>query len=148
MKEYSSIVNLYFKSVKSMAEIESTPRDFGIDDLLYSSEIHTLVAIGKHPGCNLTELAYDLDITKGGAGKFTKKLLEKSLITKSQLPGNKKEVVFHITRKGKIAYEHHELFEQRRFGAIYKLMDSMEEEEVEKLEDFLIKLNQILDADD
>lgn len=148
MNKHENIVNLYFKSMKTMAEIESIPRAFGIEDLLYSSEIHTVVAIGKHPGCNLTELAHDLDITKGGAGKFVKKLLEKGLITKSQLPENKKEVVFHITEKGKVAYEHHELFEQKRFGEIFKLMDAMEEEDIEKLEDFLIKLNQILEAGD
>ncbi len=148
MKAYEKIIKLYFKSMKTMATIESTPRDFGTGDMLYSSEIHTVVEIGKHPGCSLTELAAYLDITKGGAGKFVKKLLLKELITKTQLPDNKKEVIFNITEKGKVAYEHHELFEQRRFGEIYKVMRTMGEEDMKKLEGFLVKLNQILDTDD
>jgi len=144
MNKYDQIIKLYFKSIKSMEEIESTPRDFGTGDLLYSSEIHTLVAIGKHPGCNLTELAIDLDITKGGAGKFVRKLLSKELIFKTQFPNNKKEVIFYLTDKGEIAYKSHEHFEQVRFGKIFETMDSMGDVEVGILENFLIKLNEIL----
>jgi len=146
MNNYENIIKLYFKSMKSFEKIESTPRNFGTGDFLYSSEIHTLVAIGKHQGCNLTELAMDLNITKGGAGKFIKKLLNKDLIHKTQLPNNKKEVIFYMTDKGRIAYDTHELFEQDRFGKIFETLDSMEEKKVKDLEDFLKKLNEILDA--
>ena len=146
MNSFEHIIKLYFKSIKFMEVIESTPRDFGTGDLLYSSTIHTLVAIGKHPGCNLTELASDLDITKGGAGKFVRKLISKELIVKTQLPNNKKEVIFNMTNKGKIAYTRHERFEQLRFGEIFETLDSMDIRDVKVLEDFLTKLNKILDT--
>ncbi|QUH31360.1 MarR family winged helix-turn-helix transcriptional regulator [Vallitalea guaymasensis] len=144
MKSYKNIIKLYFSSMESFDEIKKTPKDFGTGDLLYGSEIHTIVAIGKNPGSNMTEIARIMDITKGGVQKFTKKLLAKDLIYKTHLPDNKKEVIFGLTKKGNIAFKMHEDFEQRRFGKIYDVMDAMEEKELQVLEDFLTKLNEIL----
>lgn len=105
MKDYENIIKLYFKSLKAFNEFESIPRDFGTGgDMLYSSEIHTLQAIGRNANINLTELAEKLDISKSGASKFVLKLLEKDLITKNKLINNKKEVVFNLTEKGLIAF--------------------------------------------
>ncbi|WP_313344585.1 MarR family transcriptional regulator [Sedimentibacter sp.] len=146
MKNYENIIKLYFSSMKLFEEIEKTPKDFGTGDLLYGSEIHTIVAIGENPGSNMTELAGIMDITKGGVQKFVKKLLAKDLIYKTQLPDNKKEVIYGLTKKGNIAYKMHETFEQKRFGKIYEIMDAMEEKEFRVLEGFLTELNAILSA--
>jgi DNA-binding MarR family transcriptional regulator len=146
MKNYENIIKLYFSSMKLFEEIEKTPKDFGTGDLLYGSEIHTIVAIGKNPGSNMTEIAEIMDITKGGVQKFVKKLLAKDLIYKTQLPDNKKEFIYGLTKKGNIAYKMHEDFEQKRFGKIYETMDAMDEKEFQVLEEFLTKLNKILRA--
>ncbi|GMQ57433.1 MarR family transcriptional regulator [Vallitalea sediminicola] len=146
MKNYKNIIKQYFTSMKLFEKIEKTPKDFGTEDLLYASEIHTIVAIGKNPESNMTEIARIMDITKGGVQKFVKKLLAKDLIYKTQLPDNKKEVIYGLTTRGKIAFKGHEAFEKKRFGEIYGLMDSMEEEELQVLENFLTKLNEILRA--
>ncbi|QUI24941.1 MarR family transcriptional regulator [Vallitalea pronyensis] len=139
-----NVIKLYFKSVKMFNELESIPRDFGTGDLLYSSEIHTLVAIGNHPDVNLTELANILDITKGGASKFVKKLLEKALINKKSLATNKKEVLFELTEKGRVAFHGHEKFSQDVFGDIYSTLSAMDASEIKFLESFLHDLNAIL----
>lgn len=146
MKNYENIIKLYFSSMKLFDEIEKTPKDFGTGDLLYGSEIHTVVAIGENPGSNMTEIAGIMDITKGGVQKFVKKLLAKDLIYKTHLPDNKKEVIYGLTKKGNIAYKMHETFEQKRFGKIYEIMDAMEEKEFRVLEEFLTELNKILSA--
>lgn len=148
MKNYKNIIKLYFSSVKSFEEIEKTPKDFGTGDLLYGSEIHTIVAIGENPGCNMTEIAGIMNITKGGVQKFAKKLLAKDLIYKTHIPDNKKEVIYGLTKKGNKAFQMHEEFEQKRFGKIFELMDSMEAKELQVLEDFLTKLNNILSTGD
>ena len=96
MKTYEKVIEQYFKSIKYFNEFESTPRDFGTNDLLFKSEIHTIIAIGKNPGINLTELASVLDITMAGASKFVKKLMNKELVLKSRLVDNKKEVIFYL----------------------------------------------------
>lgn len=144
MNKHKTVIKEYFKSIVAFQAIEREPKDFGTGDLLYSSEIHTLVAIAKYPGCNLTELASALDITKGGAGKFVKKLLAKDLIIKTRHQDNKKEVIFYTTAKGKTAYRHHADFERQMFGEIYQTLDTMSTSQVQVLEDFLVKLNQIL----
>lgn len=144
MDTIQKVIKLYFKSIKMFNEFESIPRDFGTGDLLYSSEIHTLVAIGKHPDVNLTELAKILDITKGGASKFVKKLLEKELINKKTLMTNKKEVYFELTQKGLVAYNGHEEFSQDVFRDIYDKLSEMDTNEIKFLESFLEGLNDIL----
>jgi DNA-binding MarR family transcriptional regulator len=137
MKNYERIIKLYFKSVREFNEFESTPRDFGTGDLLFSSEIHTLQAIGNNSSINLTELAEKLDISKGGTSKFVRKLLDKGLITKSKHLSNKKEVVFNLTEKGLVAYLGHETFDKEVFGSIYKVLSCLEENQTEFLASFL-----------
>lgn len=141
MNEYKRITELYFKSIKGFNEFESIPRDFGSGDLLYSSEIHTLQAIGNNENINLTELAIILDISKSGTSKFVKKLLDKDLITKSKNSGNKKEVVFNLTEKGKKAYFGHEVFSKKTFTPIHKILSSLSKNEMDILESFLYDLN-------
>ncbi|QOR35191.1 MarR family transcriptional regulator [Clostridium sp. 'deep sea'] len=140
MKTYESIIKLYFKSVREFNEFESTPRDFGTGDLLYSSEIHTLQAIGNNSSINLTELADKLDISKSGTSKFVRKLLDKGLITKSKHVGNKKEVVFNLTEKGLVAYLGHEAFSNETFDSIYKVLSCLNENQADFLESFLRNL--------
>lgn len=140
MKNYEKIIKLYFNSVREFNEFESIPRDFGTGDLLYSSEIHTLQVIGKNSNINLTELAAKLDISKSGASKFVKKLIEKKLITKSKYLSNRKEVVFNLTEKGVIAYLGHEKFDLEVFASIYKILSGLDEKEKEFLESFLDQL--------
>lgn len=140
MKDYKKIIKLYFSSVKGFNEFESVPRDFGTGDLLFSSEIHTLQAIGKNPEINLTDLSILLDISKSGTSKFIRKLLEKDLIVKGRPLNNKKEVIYTLTEKGRIAYQSHEAFDKKMFGTIHDILSELTDEENEFLESFLSKL--------
>ncbi len=140
MKSYERIIELYFKSISGFNEFESIPRDFGTGDLLYSSEIHTLQAIGNNANINLTELAEKLDISKSGTSKFVKKLLAKDLITKSKQLSNKKEVVFNLTEKGLIAYLGHETFSKEVFNSIYNILSRLDKNQIDFLESFLNEL--------
>lgn len=142
MTDYNKVTKLYFKSIKEFNEFESIPRDFGTGDLLYSSEIHTLQAIGDNTDINLTELSLKLDVSKSAVSKFVKKLLDKGLITKSKLQGNKKEVVFGLTDKGRTAYIGHKKFSQETFKPIFNILSKLDKEQVDFLEKFLGELTQ------
>jgi DNA-binding MarR family transcriptional regulator len=146
MKNYQKVINQYFKSVRNFNEFESKPRDFGTGDLLYSSEIHTLVAIGNKGSLNLTELSRDLEITKGGTSKFVKKLLEKELIIKEKLYDNRKETFFRLTDRGAIAYEGHEVFSREMFGDIIDNLSELSEGEIDTLGGFLELLNNVING--
>ena len=142
MNDSSKIINLYFQSIKRFGDLESMPRNFGTDDLLYSSEINTVQAIGNNPNINLTLLAERLGISKSGASKFTGKLLEKGLITKNKLIDNDKEVVFNLTKLGYTAYAEHDAFSKSTFQAIYNILDQLDGDQTAFLESFLEDLNE------
>jgi len=63
-----------------IAAIEKSPRDFGSGDLLYRSEIHTLMAIGENPGANVTDLASHSGISKSAVSQMVNKLSHRNLV--------------------------------------------------------------------
>lgn len=145
MIRYERVVDLYFHSMKRFEELEKAPRNFGTEDLLYSSEIHTVQAIGDNPNINLTGLAERLGITKSGVSKFIGKLLEKGLITKNKLINNDKEVVFNLTKKGNTAYLKHEEFSKEIFKPVFDLLSDLDEGQTAFLENFFKELCKIID---
>jgi len=145
MKNSKKIISLYFRSMKRFEELERVPQNFGTEHLLYSSEIHTIQAIGDHPNINLTSLADSLGISKSGASKFIGKLLQKGLITKNKQINNDKEVVFNLTKTGYIAYQKHEEFSKECFKPVYELLSGFDETQTAFLETFLKDLNTTID---
>lgn len=137
MKEYKKIIDLYLRVHNKFYLLESQPRDFGTSDLLYSTEIHTIVAIGEKPGSNLTELSEHLGVAKSSVSKFVKKLLKKEYITKTKLADNQKEVIFNLTEKGQIAYKGHKEFSERVFGSVYNILKNGEDKDNLIIKEFL-----------
>jgi DNA-binding MarR family transcriptional regulator len=136
-KNIDIIINLYFKSLEMFKSLESTPRDFGSGELLYSSEVHTLVAIGKNSGLNLTDISVAMNVSKSAVSKFVKKLLNKGLIQKRNEEKNKKEVVFYLTLKGQTVFAGHEIYEQNTFAGIFKILAGLSSAEKAFLTHFL-----------
>lgn len=145
MKRYSKIVELFLRVHNKFDLLESEARDFGTGDLLYSTEIHTIVAIAEKPAINLTQLAESLGVSKSAVSKFVKKLLRKGYVLKSRPIDNQKEVIFNLTDKGKIAFKGHEEFSHKIFGSIYDILENIEGREIIIIENFLEKLNEALD---
>jgi hypothetical protein len=77
------IMDMIYLSHLYLQKLESTPRDYGTGDLLYSSDIHTVVAVSKSPGCNLTQLAARLSISKAAVSKFVAKLVRMAILPKA-----------------------------------------------------------------
>ncbi len=122
MNKANRILESLFVVHNKLNEIAATPRDFGTGDLLYYTEIHTLVVIAKRPGINLTQLSKSLGVSKSAASKFVKKLLHKDYLVKSKAVDNQREVLFNLTPKGICAYQGHELFSEKKFDDVYKLI--------------------------
>ncbi|QTL98839.1 MarR family transcriptional regulator [Iocasia frigidifontis] len=145
MKRYSKIVDLFLRAHNKFNLLESEPRDFSTGDLLYSTEIHTIVAIGEKPAINLTQLAENLGVSKSAVSKFIKKLLKKGYVLKSRPVGNHKEVIFNLTDRGKTAFKGHEEFSREIFGSLYDILENIADREIITIENFLKKLNEELD---
>jgi len=112
------ILELIYRAHRRLGELENTPRDYGTRDLLYSSDIHTVVAVAQQPGCNLTQLAGSLGVSKPAASKFTRKLLRMGYLVKEMQAGNAKEVSFSLSLKGRRAEEAHQRFTRKVFGPL------------------------------
>ena len=145
MKNFNKIIELYFRSHNMFRLMENEPREFGSGDLLYTTEIHTIEAIGKNSGINLTKLAEYMGVSKSAVSKTTKKLLKKNYIIKSRPIDNQKEVIFNLTDKGRKAFQGHEIFSQEVFARIFDILKNLKEDEVATIENYLIKMNKELD---
>ena len=84
--------------------------DFGVDRMLYPSEIHTIEAIGKNFRINVTQLAELQGITKGAVSQMVYKLVRKKFVKKIKFPRSGKEVFLELTPEGKKAFKGHEKF--------------------------------------
>lgn len=102
-----------------LSELEKTPRNYGTGEELNPSSIHTLSAISKNPGCNLTQLAQSMDISKPAASKFVSLLRKNGYLIKHTTQNPKaKEFVLSLTEKGRIAVHGHDTFSQKTFGPL------------------------------
>jgi DNA-binding MarR family transcriptional regulator len=144
MGKHSKTIEFLLRVNNKLNLISREARDFGSGDLLYSTEIHTIVAIGKTPGTNLTQLAETLGVSKSAASKFIKKLIAKHYIIKSRPVDNQREVIFNLTDKGKIAFQGHERFSSETFKRVYSILEDSKEREIVTIENFLEKLNEEL----
>jgi DNA-binding MarR family transcriptional regulator len=114
----ATALDLIYEAHRLLGKIEDAPRDYGTGDLLYSSDIHTVVAVSRSEGCNLTELASSLDISKPAASKFVKKLIRLGYLRKERPVDNGKELSLYLSDSGKRAVFAHEAFEKRIFGPL------------------------------
>ena len=72
------------------------------------NEVHTIDYIKKNTSPNVTSISSNLNITRGGATKITKKLISKGYINEYKLEENKKEKYFMLTKSGEEIFIKHE----------------------------------------
>jgi DNA-binding MarR family transcriptional regulator len=116
--EEASILERIYRAHRKLSELESARRDYGTGDMLYSTDVHTLAAIDQRPGCNLTELATALAVSKPAAVKFVKKLERLGYVTREMRAGSEKELSFGLSAKGRRAEAAHRRFEERTFAPL------------------------------
>ena len=104
--------------VARLATIQQTPRSYGTDVQIHSTEIHTVQAIGENEAMSLTQLAKHMGVTKGALSQTVAKLTRKGLVTKGLAPGNAREIRVALTDSGWTAHRHHEAFDRRILSAI------------------------------
>lgn len=108
---------------------EKNPRDFGSGNLLSNSEIHMIMVIGKNPGLNVTSLSLELGITKSAVSQMIRKLVQKKLVDRTQLPDNDKEIRLSLTPRGKIAFLGHETHHAVIFARMHEKLGDMTEDQ-------------------
>ena len=107
---YEEILQKLEKVIVMMESMHTPPLSFGTGVLMHTKEIHTIQAIGRYSGINITRLAEHTGVTKGAVSQTINKLVRKGLVRKTHLPGNDKEVVIELTDLGQIGFHNHEKF--------------------------------------
>ena len=107
---YEEILHKLEKVIVMTESMHTPSLSFGTGVLMHAKEIHTVQAIGRHSGINVTKLAEKAGVTKGAVSQTINKLVKKGLVRKTHLPGNDKEVVLELTDTGEIGFKNHEKF--------------------------------------
>ena len=127
------LVERFYRLMNKLNELEKSAYDFGVDEKMYPAEIHTIEAIGKNSGLNVTELAKKLCITKGAVSQMIGKLKKRDFINKVRSMDNDKEVLLILTDKGKKAFEGHEQFHNTMYVDFAGLLKDIHKEKIDFL---------------
>ncbi|MBN1881699.1 MAG: MarR family transcriptional regulator [Deltaproteobacteria bacterium] len=142
---------LFEQVAQSYVALEKTPRHFGTEKLFHMGEINTIDVVGRLPGINITELARELEVTKGAVSQMVKKLEKKGCVAAAKKPGNDKEVVLNLTKEGRIAYEYHQRHHAGLEKALRRIMERFDTEALADIRDMLEALGRYYteyDSDD
>lgn len=151
----TELMNLFVKYMEKQEILSRLTEDEKLHGYNYS-EIHTIAAIGNLAEPNVTQIAKDMNVTRGAISKITKKLLEQNLIEAYQQDGNKQKIFFRLTKSGQFLYDEHEKRHNlwlKRDNAFIKHFDDKTVEQVEKfmrafndyLEEQIMELGEIID---
>ena len=135
-----------FLSVVALAvRLEQTPRPFGTDERLTSSEIHLIEIIGDNDEVlSVTDLSKVLGVTKGAVSQNLKRTENKGLTLKIEDPQNSSRSIVKLTSKGKTAYFAHKHWHETMDGGFKEFFLNLKPERIDFLIDFLAKLETFL----
>lgn len=135
-----------FKTVVELAvQLEQTPRHFGTDEHLTSTEIHLVEIIGDHLETDsVTDLSKILGVTKGAVSQNLKKTENKGLTSKIVDPENSSRTIVKLTSKGKTAYFAHKHWHETMDGGFRDYFLNLDQGKIDFLIDFLGKLETFL----
>jgi DNA-binding MarR family transcriptional regulator len=136
MKTKNELANQCFdqfgRILNSFKEADKLSRDYGTGDLLYPSEVHTIEAIGNNTGCNISDLARIMGITRGAVQKLSAKLNEKGYIRRFMSSKDNKRIFLEPTDKGRTANDGHHDFHRKMYDEIFRLLNRFNKAELEK----------------
>jgi DNA-binding MarR family transcriptional regulator len=116
--DFEELYRSWMRIRNKMNLMEDLPRDFGVDELLHLSEIHTIQAIGSTPENNIRIIAGLLGVTPSAASQVITRLTRRGLVKKVRGLRNEKEVALELTEKGQVAFRNHEEVHARMYERI------------------------------
>ena len=126
--------DMFHRVMNKMKRIEQKPRRFGTDFLLYPSEIHTIEAIGRNAGINVTALAALQGVTKGAVSQIVQKLVKKGMVVRMKDEMSDREVLLKLSDTGKIAYQAHGDFHSQIDPELVEIIAQADDANIEFME--------------
>jgi DNA-binding MarR family transcriptional regulator len=131
LPDFAELYGVWMRIRNKMNILENLPRDFGIDDQLKLSEIHTIQAIGSKKENNNKIIADILGITPSAVSQMVAKLTRRGLVKKVRGLKNDKEISLELTEKGRTAFKCHEKIHREMYEQIALHVGSLNEDELE-----------------
>ena len=139
MEKGKKILNeLLVRLFNDILQIEEKSLKNGPLSDLSVTELHTIEAIGMYKERTMTEVAQDLKITVGTLTTAINKLIKKGYVDRKRIEEDRRVVLIHLTKKGKLAYRIHEKFHN---DMINETISGLREDEEEILISSLERLN-------
>jgi len=133
--ELQELIDLFLKILHLYSVIGRKPKDYGTGDLLYVTELHTIIVVAGNEEVNMTQLAEIMGVTKGAISQTIRKLVHKNLIIKTNI-NNKKEINLRLSERGRRVLKAQESFQTEIFtfaGALYEKANPEDRETVRRL---------------
>ena len=112
---------------------------------LYPSEVHLMLFIKNDMDTNATEIARQMDLTKGAVSQTLSRLEKKGIIVKSKDPYNKNELTISLTDFGKRAYDSFQSTQAALIQAHDDYLAKLAVKEKEVILNFLLHMERVLD---
>lgn len=144
-KILAEIMEQFVRLVNKFNRFEKVPMDFGVEEMLFPSEIHTIEAIGRSHWINVTQLSESLGVTKGAVSQMIGKLAKKSFVKKIKIHPDGKETFLKLTDKGKRALQGHEQFHREIYLDFLKYAGNISAKDFRKFKEILTKMEIHLD---
>ena len=139
MEKGKKILNeLLVQLFNDILQIEEKSLKNGPLSDLSVTELHTIEAIGMYKERTMTEVAQYLKITVGTLTTAINKLIKKGYVDRKRIEEDRRVVLIHLTKKGKLAYRIHEKFHN---DMINETISGLREDEEEILISSLERLN-------
>ncbi|MCP4117179.1 MAG: winged helix-turn-helix transcriptional regulator [Desulfobacteraceae bacterium] len=137
--------NMFHRIMNKMKRIEQKPRRFGTDFILYPSEIHTIEAIGRNAGINVTALAALQGVTKGAVSQTLQKLVKKGMVIRMKDEMSDREVLLKLSDTGQVAYHAHEDFHSRIDPELMEIIGQADDANIEFIEKLFKAIDRFCD---
>jgi len=142
--EFEQIMQKFDHVVTSVESMHSPSLSFGTGVLMSRREIHTVQAIGRNPGINVTTLAEYMGVTKGAVSQIIKKLNKRGLVRKTRATGNAKEVILELTDLGWIGFHNHEKFHMDTLAIARDYFGNQLENKLQMINTVMTDINAVL----
>ena len=133
--ELQTLIDLFLNILHLYSIIGRKPKDYGTGDLLYFTEVHTIMVVAGNEEVNMTKLAEIMGVTKGAISQTIRKLVNKNLIIRTNI-NNRKEINLRLSEKGKRVFLAQESFQREIFtfaGSLYEKAKPEERDTVRRL---------------
>lgn len=120
-------------------------RDYGTGHLLHQDQIHLIVAVGKHAGCNLRTLAEMIGSSVPAISLQIDRLKKIGLVTKRRSEFSQRELEIDLTEEGRKAFEFHEQLDSEFYERAAAFLADCSEEEQRSIFTFISQMEKIVE---